>query len=138
MGPAEVFLSHSDRDRDFAARLAELMVRHGVPVWYSRRDIVGAQQWHDEIGNALRRCDWFAVILSPEAIASRWVKRELLFALQDNRYENRIVPILYRQCTYADLSWTLSAFQLINATEDFEEACRELLRVWGIGYRPLT
>lgn len=100
--------------------------------------IVGAQQWHDEIGSALRRCDWFAIVLSPEAVESRWVKHELLYALQDNRYENRIVPILYRQCAYTDLSWTLPAFQFVDGTGAFEEACRQLLRVWGIGFRPTT
>ena len=135
MPPAEVFLSHSDRDRLFTARVAETLTRHGVPSWYSRRDLVGAQQWHDEIGEALRRCDWFAVILSPQSVASPWVKRELLFALQDNRYENRIIPVLYQPCEYAELSWTLPGFQLVDATGGFEESARQLLRIWGIGFR---
>ena len=54
MPPQEIFLSHSDRDRTFVARLAETLRRHGLPVWYSSTDMVGAQQWHDEIGSALR------------------------------------------------------------------------------------
>lgn len=135
MGPSEVFLSHSDRNRDAATRLAAILARHGVPVWYSRKDVLGAQQWHDEIGRALERCDWFVVLLSPDAVESRWVKRELLFALQDDRYENRIVPILYQPCILARLSWTLSSFQMVDLTGDFHDGCRELLRTWGIGYR---
>jgi hypothetical protein len=39
-----------------------------------------AQQWHDEIGAALRRCDWFVLVLSPHTVESIWVKRELLFS----------------------------------------------------------
>lgn len=62
--PTEVFLSHSSTVRDFASRLAEMLRRHGVPVWYSETNIVGARQWNDEIGEALRRCDWFVVVLS--------------------------------------------------------------------------
>jgi hypothetical protein len=42
--PKEVFLPHSSVDRKFASRLAETLRRHGVPVWYSRTDVVGAQQ----------------------------------------------------------------------------------------------
>ena|SRR2546427_2421434 len=54
-------------------------------------NILGAQQWHDEIGAALRRCDWFVLVLSPNAIESIWVKRELLFSLQQNRFEDKII-----------------------------------------------
>ena len=74
--PNEVFLSHSSADRAFVARLANVLRSHGIPVWYSDTDIRGAQQWHDEIGSALKRCDWLVLILSPDAVASKWVKSE--------------------------------------------------------------
>ena len=109
--------------------------RHGIPVWHSQTNIVAAQQWHDEIGAALKRCDWFAVLLSPNSVSSVWVKREVLFALNDNRYADKIVPLLYKPCDYDQLSWTLSLLQMVDFTGDFDEGCRDLLRVWGIGYR---
>lgn len=74
MRPAEVFLSHSGEDRQFGDELAVVLGRHGVPVWYSATNIQGAQQWHDEIGSALERCDWFLVVLSPASVQSMWVK----------------------------------------------------------------
>lgn len=82
-----------------------------------------AQQWHDEIGAALRRCDWFVLGLSPHAIESIWVKRELLFSLQQNRFENKMVPLLYQPCVYERLSWTLSLFQMTDFTQTFEQGC---------------
>jgi hypothetical protein len=115
--------------------LADMMRRHGIPVWYSRTNILGAQQWHDEIGAALRRCDWFVLVLSPHAVESIWVKRELLFSLQQNRFEDKIIPLLYQPCAYERLSWTLSLFQRVDFTQTFEQGCRDLLRVWGLGYR---
>lgn len=133
--PTEVFLSHSNLDRQFATELATVLRRHGVPVWFSVTNILGAQQWQDEIGDALRRCDWFAVILSPQSAESMWVKRELSFALEQNRFENKIVPIIYQRSDFERLSWTLSLFQMIDFTGTFEDACAELLRVWGLGYR---
>ena len=48
MIPKEVFLSHSSSDAGFATELTETLRRHGVPVWFSRTNILGAQQWHDE------------------------------------------------------------------------------------------
>jgi hypothetical protein len=133
MLPAEVFLSHSDHDREMAARIVEALRAHGVPVWFSPTNIIGAQQWHDEIGAALSRCDWFMVLLSPDAASSKWVKRELLFALENDRYNGRIIPIRFRECDYEKLSWTLSGFQMIDFSGEFPAGCRELLRIWGIG-----
>lgn len=113
-----------------------MLRRHQLPVWYSNTDIVGSQQWHDEIGAALHRCDWFVLVLSPGAVKSTWVKRELHFALQQNRLDKRIVPLILQSCDYGALSWTLSSFQMIDFTKDFEQGARDLLRVWGVGYRP--
>src|SRR5262249_25640446 len=68
-------------------------------------NIIGAQQWQNEILSALQRCDWFVVLLSPDAINSMWVKREVAFALQDPRYEDRIIPLKYRDCDLKSLQW---------------------------------
>lgn len=136
--PKEVFLSHSSLDRGFVAKLADELRRHGVPVWYSETNIRGAQQWHDEIGAALRRCDWFLLVLFPSSVGSKWVKRELLFALQQDRFEDKIIPLLYRSCDYDRLSWVLEpSFHFVDSFQQaFDEGCRELLRIWGLGYQP--
>lgn len=135
MRPQEIFLSHSSADEAFARPLAECLRRHGLPVWYSATNIMGAQQWHDEIGAALRRCDWMIVVLSPDAVGSLWVKRELCYALQQRQYLDRITPLLLRPCEFGKLSWTLSALQLVDFTQEPQRAHRELFRVWGIGYQ---
>ena len=85
-------------------------------IWYSRTNIRGAQMWHDEIGAALRRCDWFVLVLSPGGVASPWVKRELLYLLQESRYAGRIVPLLHEPCAYDELSWTLASMQMVDFT----------------------
>jgi hypothetical protein len=111
------------------------MRRHGVSVWYSQTNILGAQQWQDEIGVALRRCYWFVIILSPQSVESMWVKRELSYALEQTRFDNRIVPVTYQHADYARLSWTLSLFQKVDFTRTFDEGCVDLFRIWGLGYR---
>ena len=134
MLPKEIFLSHSDENRQFVENLAALLGRHGLSVWYSRTKVRGGQQWHDEIGAALIRCDWFVIVLSPSTVESMWAKRELFFSLQQSRYENRIVPLLYQHCSYEQLSWTLDSFQMIDFTQSVEQGYRDLLHVWGIRY----
>jgi TIR domain len=134
MIPQELFLSHSSVDKIFVDHLTEVLGKHGVNFWYSPVNIVGAQQWHDEIGAALQRCDSFLIVLSPAAVQSLWVKRELCYALEQRRYNNRITPVLFQNCDYEQLSWTLSALQLVNFTEGFDEGCQKLLRIWNINY----
>ena len=43
---------------------------------------------------SVRRCNWFLLILSEEALNSKWVKRELAYALEDDRYNDHILPIV--------------------------------------------
>lgn len=132
----EVFLSHSTKDRDFVIRLVRILKEHGIGYWYSSTHISAAKQWHDEIGRALNRCNWFLVVLTPNAVRSRWVKREVLFALNEARYDERIIPLLRRPCNYSRLSWTLPEFQFVDFSGSFDVGCRQLLRIWKIDYKP--
>ena len=134
--PSELFLSHATPDRGFVDPLVDMLRSHNVPTWYSVSNLVGAQQWHDEIGRALDRCDWFALVMSPASIASKWVRRELQFALNDDKFIDRIVPIFHQDCNYKELSWTLPSFQIVDFRADQAEGYRELLRIWGLGYAP--
>jgi hypothetical protein len=133
--PTEIFLSHSSQDRQFANQVGEVLESHGLPYWYSKRDILGAQQWHDEIGEALARCDWFLLVLSPASADAKWVKRELLYALREKPYDGHIVVIDYQSADSKKLSWTLRDVQWVDFQHDFADGCRDLLRIWGRGYR---
>jgi hypothetical protein len=135
--PKEVFLCHSGFDWEFANEIAELLRRHGVPVWHGPTNIRGGQHWQDGVGDALERCDWFVILLSPDSLKSVWVKRELMFALEEDRYNKTIVPVVIRACNHRQLSWTLSSRQLVDFTDDFEKGCRAFLHIWGIGYQSI-
>jgi hypothetical protein len=74
----------------------------------SKANIRGAQQWHDEIGTALKRCDWFLLVLSPQSVRSMWVKHELVYALQASRYRGRIIPVLCKRAIKT-LCWAIWA-----------------------------
>ncbi len=126
----EVFLSHASQDYAAARRLREWLVGNGVPVWFAPHHIRGAQQWHDEIGAALHRCGWFMVLLTPHAVRSMWVQRELQYVLSQKRYQGRIIPVLLKRCNLRQLSWTLPQLQMIDIRKGWDRGCEELLRVW--------
>jgi hypothetical protein len=129
--PKKLFISHAKADQKFLEKLVAVLRENDLPLWHSRRHILGAQQWHDEIGAALRSCDWFILILSPAAVRSKWVKNEIVYALQSDRYKSHIVPILTRDCEFEKLSWVLPSIQFVDFSKDFEDGCRNLLKIWG-------
>jgi hypothetical protein len=71
-------------------------------------------------------------VLSPAAVRSRGIKRELLFALYDRRFEDRIVPVVYRDGRWARPSWTLDAIQSVDFPKGFEAGWEGLSRLWAL------
>jgi hypothetical protein len=132
MKPREVFLSHASADRRFAERVISSLRRHKIKVWYSKTSLRGAQEWHDEIGKALARCDWLVVLLTPAATRSLWVKREVTHALMEKRYQRRIIPVLVRSCKHEKISWILKQLQMVDFRTDFEQGLIDLLAAWKI------
>jgi hypothetical protein len=135
VAPSEVFLSHSTKNDVFIGRLQTVLSDYGVKTFVSKTSIRGAQQWHDEIGTALKRCGWFLLVLSPQSVHSAWVKHDLIYALQANRYRGRIIPVVYKNCDKEALSWTLPAIECVDFRSDFDEGCRQLLDIWHLEYK---
>ena len=106
------------------------------PAGIAPTSILGAQQWQDEIGRALLHCNWFLLVLSKNSLESKWVKRELAYALEDDRYNEHILSVVKTPGDYRGMSWTLSSFQRLDFFGDFDDACVSLLRVWGVVFQP--
>ncbi len=110
----------------------------GLRVFYSEHEVRAAQEWHDEIGYALARCNWFLVVLSTNAPSSRWLKLELVYALQHERYHGRIVPLWLRGSDRGlakvsdKVSWTLGAFQHVDFRDGFGVGLEALTRLWRL------
>lgn len=81
---------------------------------------------------ALRNCNWLLVVLYGNALKSKWVKRELAYALESDRYNGRIISIVKAAGDYFEVSWTRSSLQRIDFTKRFDRGCVELLRTWGL------
>lgn len=141
MPPTEVFISHSSLDRAFTDKLVTALTAQGVPAWYSPVNIQGAQDWQDEIGSALARCEWFLVVLSPNSTQRPfgsiwWVKNEVGYAMNEARLEGKIVPVLLQPCEKKNLSWLLPQIQHVDFQNDFHEGCRSLFKIWEMDYVP--
>lgn len=86
MGP--VFISYSSRDRDRVAELANALTRHGFTLWWDTQLPPGAD-WDERIQRALEAAEVVLVVWSEASMASREVRAEATYALQ----EKKLLPI---------------------------------------------
>jgi phosphonate transport system substrate-binding protein len=119
-----VFISYRQKEPDkrFARKLARDISAAGHPVWIDVQGIDTGETWNTEIQKALDECYAYVVVLSPQSMESRWVRNELLYALQEK--PDRIYPIMFREVR---LPPELIAIQYSDFQGDYKKALAALL-----------
>ncbi|MEM9388576.1 MAG: tetratricopeptide repeat protein [Pseudomonadota bacterium] len=87
---AAVFISYSRDDREYVRQLVDWLTQAQVPVWFDDAIRTG-DQWMRDIEDRLRAAAAVVVVVSPSALDSTWVRRELLLA---DRLQIPILPLL--------------------------------------------
>src|SRR5882724_1344942 len=91
----KLFISHSSRDDDFVRDLCAALADHGQSGWIDSRELRGGSALWPEIQAAIEAASAYAVVVSPEALQSTWVGRELTHALSlANRPGRDKLPII--------------------------------------------
>lgn len=90
----KVFISHSHTDAELAARISNALEKRGFDVWDTDRDLLPGDNWAAEIARALEESEAMIVLLTPAAVDSPWVKREIEYALGAKNYSNRLIPVV--------------------------------------------
>jgi hypothetical protein len=112
--PTTTFISYSRDDwSGFVSGLVSDLARDSHKVWVDQDYIFGGDDWLDAIGEALQVCDNLLLVLSPDALNSRFVKMEYRFFFHQ---EKPIIPILYRNV--AQLPFELATLQFIDFTQE--------------------
>jgi len=117
-----VFLSYSHRDDALASRLTKTLESEGVRVWYGSRDILPGDNWAEKIAKALADSDAMVVLISPSALESSSVKREIEYALGKTDYDRRrLIPVVVgggKLLQTSDFPWILKRLNVIQLPED--------------------
>lgn len=111
----KIFLSHAARDKQFAAQLALRLRAEGFDVFLPEELPVGAN-FALEIGRKLEKADIMVVLLSPEAVESSAVQREIEYALTSRRLKGRVVPVQVRPTK--DIPWILRNMNFLDLRGD--------------------
>lgn len=126
-----VFLSHNIADKPFVEKLASDLKRVGVNVWFDKWEIKVGESLTWKIEQGIRENEYLAIVLSPEAIKSEWVKSELgaAWAKQMKQKKVVILPVLYRDC---DIPLLLLDRRYADFRNDYQRGFRELAGMLGI------
>src|SRR2546421_12368597 len=90
----KVFISHSSKDQDLAARVVSSLEKSGLDVWYDKREILPGDNWADKIAQGLKESDAMAVLLTPSALESDSVNWDIDFALTQKPFKRRLIPVI--------------------------------------------
>ncbi|MBI3423752.1 MAG: SUMF1/EgtB/PvdO family nonheme iron enzyme [Acidobacteria bacterium] len=121
-----VFVSYQrETGTEFAQRLIADLAQAGHASWIDTIAIKGGDEWIAEIVAGINRADALLVVVTPEALRSRWVQREIWLAETKSK---RIIPCLFKPVAPDDL-FRLSDYQSVNfAGRAYEVGFAELLR----------
>jgi hypothetical protein len=89
----KVFISHSHETKDLARRVGEALRMKGWDVWHDEMILPG-QNWAEETARELNESEAMVVLLTPHALESTTVRREIDFALTNKSFNKRLIPVL--------------------------------------------
>ena len=120
----KVFISHAYTDDPFVRKVVTGLEEIGLEVWDATREILPGDNWADKVARALKESEAMVVLLSPDALRSSWVRREIEYALGEQSYSNRLIPVLVGdsgELPREDVPWILRRLHMIDMDEYAEE-----------------
>lgn len=115
----QVFLNYAEADEALARRVANALTETGLKVWDDRYILPG-QNWAEEVARALRESEAMVVLLTPAALRSTQVQRTIEYALGEEAYSHRLIPVIVgppEKLPEKDIPWILHFFPTYNLPE---------------------
>jgi hypothetical protein len=140
----KVFISHSYQDKKFVNQLTSRLREDGIQVWTDEKELAVGDNIQEKISDAIKKTDYFIVVLSKNSTNSNWVNFELSATRlkEISQEQNIILPVLIEDCEipfslrdrlYSDFrhSFDEGYFKLINAlktqtTKKYQETDRQI------------
>jgi hypothetical protein len=74
---AEILISYSRRDKEFAFKLRDKLVEHKREVWIDSKNIPPTAEWQQEIFANIESADNFLFVITPESVISANCRKEI-------------------------------------------------------------
>ena len=93
----KLFISHSSQDDAFVRDLRATLADHGQDGWIDSRELRGGDPLWPEIQKAIDDASAYAVVISTDALQSKWVGKELRHALDVRKQRGKdkfpVIPL---------------------------------------------
>ncbi len=110
---SHIFISHSAKDAAIAGQLVNYLESKGQQCWIAPRNIAAGRDYTDVINEALEGCSVLVFILSPNSLASQWVKKEIAQAMSMGK---QVLPFKIAKCQLSSgYLFMLNNVQIIDA-----------------------
>ena len=94
---SKLFISHSSQDDGFVRELRQALEPYGQDGWIDSRELRGGDLLWPEIQRAIEGASAYAVVVSTDALQSKWVGKELRHALDVQKQRGKekfsVIPI---------------------------------------------
>ena len=96
----KVFISHSTQDKKFVNLLSTRLAKDGIQVWTDSKELSVGDNIKEKINDAIKKTDYFIVVLSKNSTNSNWVNFELSATRLNeiSKQQNIILPVLIEDC----------------------------------------
>lgn len=124
-----VFISYSNKDRDFVSKLAFDLKNLGINVWFDQWDLKVGDSITSKIADAIKAQDYLIAVLSRSSVNSSWVQKELNTGLMRELEEKRVfvLPIIIESCA---IPFLLSDKIYADFRKDYSLGLNKLLEVF--------
>jgi hypothetical protein len=113
-----VFISAAASDASLVRKLATQLEAAGVDSWNATTQALPGANRSAELGRALDQAEALIVLISPDAMKSPVVRREIQFALGQERFQDRLIPVMVKQTPSGEIPWILRTLQWAKGGAD--------------------
>lgn len=109
---SHIFVSYSRRNLTFVTQLVKDLQQAGLTIWFDQISIQPGDIWEAAIEKGLKEAIAVIVIISPDSMASEYVRKEVNFAQESDQL---ILPVLYQP---AQLFLNLQTIQWVDLSSE--------------------
>jgi toxoflavin biosynthesis protein ToxD len=135
--PVQIFVSYASPDRAFAERLVADLQAAGAEVWW---DVSGIDEgdFLAKINQALQQCQWLVLVLTPNAVASKWVNIEVNAAINRRQqgFMQAVLPVLAAPIQPGTIPPVWDNLHRYDAVANYQGEVGRLLRTLGLSGAP--
>lgn len=111
MATKRIFVSHSHTDNEWCRVFVDALAAVGYDVWYDETGLQGADEWVRSLEREIEARDILLLVLTPDAIDSSWVRREIDLAIATHRM---VLPIMVRPTEVTGFLRTIQRIDVVG------------------------